>query len=107
MDKFVIDPRNRDLIEWSPVTRTFHTDASTLEAHGFRFTHLFGRSTIWIRSHKFKCDILFTHRRNIFDEEGSSIARVFEAHTSDWAVDQYGEEIIKATEGIKLIIYND
>jgi hypothetical protein len=77
-----IDPRDKNLVTYSPTSKRFIVEASSLRGSGIEpqshhFTIGGPKWTIWIWSEKFQTSILYVHNRSVKSPDGELVADVF------------------------------
>jgi hypothetical protein len=80
-----IDPRDKDIVTWSPKNRRFITEVSTMKANGIEpeeYWDVVSRKPIlkiWLWSEKYQQSILYSEIKHLTfpNSEGEPIASVF------------------------------
>ena len=80
-----IDPRDKDVVTWSPKNRRFLTEVSTMKANGIEpeeYWDVVSRKPIlkiWLWSEKYQQSILYSERKSLafLNSEGEILASIF------------------------------
>jgi hypothetical protein len=108
-----IDPRDKDIITWSPKNRRFLTEISTMKANGIEpeaYWDIVSRKPvlkIWLWSEKYQQSILYSEKKSLafLNSEGELISSIFvlTAPTGRY----FNAEAYAAAEGTTIHILND
>jgi hypothetical protein len=108
-----IDPRDKNIIDWSLTNRRFITEISTLKANGIEpesYWDIVSRKPvwkIWLWSEKYQQSILYSERKSLAvrDPEGELIAEVYVLTPPVGRF--YNIEAYEAAKGTTIHILND